>query len=91
MIKSKIVYVKDAILQPLYHTFTMLKTICSNDGGKIVVNIERDEIEYCLINVYSPTQDMENDQICFLQDLSATIEENLANKLLIGGDFIRRK
>ena len=76
-----------AILLPLNYTFNILNIISSNDGRKIVMNIELDGTQYCLINVYAPTQDMEKEQLLFLNDLSNNIESNLENKIVIGGDF----
>ena len=76
-----------AILLPSNYAFHIVNSTCSADGRKIVMNIEFNEIEYCLINVYAPTQDMENDQIKFLNELSSAMDSNLDKKILIGGDF----
>ena len=76
-----------AILLPVNYTFNILNFTSSNDGRKIIMNIELDGSEYCLINVYAPTQDMEKEQLKFIKDLVNNIESNLENKLVIGGDF----
>ena len=76
-----------AILLPLNYTFNIINTTTSSDGRKIVMNIELDGTEYCLMNVYAPTQDMEKDQLLFINDLVNNIESNLENKLIIGSDF----
>ena len=65
-----------AILLPVNYTFNILNFTSSNDGRKIVMNIELDGTEYCLINVYAPTQDMEKDQLKFINDLVNNIESN---------------
>ena len=76
-----------AILLPSNYLFNILNVTCCPDGREIVLNIEFNGTELCLINVYAPTQDMENEQINFLNELSNTIELNLENKIVIGGDF----
>lgn len=76
-----------AILLPINFNFTIENSKINNDGRKIVMNITHEENDYCLINIYAPTQDLENDQFQFFQDLNVDIENNLDKKLIVGGDF----
>ena len=76
-----------AILLPINYNFEIQNSTVSTDGRKITLNILCDEIEYCLINVYAPTQDLENEQIQFINYLRLDIEQNIEKKLIIGGDF----
>ena len=45
------------------------------------------ETVYCLINVYSPTQDQEKEQLDFLDNIQVIIDENLDKQIIMGGEF----
>jgi len=76
-----------AILFPSKDDLQVESTNIDDNGRKIVLNLVHEKDEYCLINIYAPTQDRETDQIKFLNDLKEDIESNLAKKIIIGGDF----
>ena len=58
-----------------------------NDWRLLLLNIRCNETEYCLINIYSPTADHEDEQVTFYDNLERIIESNLGKKIIIGGDF----
>ena len=76
-----------AILLPKKIDFIIDNVQISTDGRKIILEISKNEITYCLINIYSPTQDLEDDQIMFYKNLLIDVENNVGKKLIIGGDF----
>ena len=76
-----------AILLPKQTDFVINNVTISADGRKIILEITKNQISYCLINIYSPTQDSEDAQRLFFKDLTIDVENNLDKKLIIGGDF----
>ena len=49
-----------AILLPKNKDFIVDNVTISPDGRKIVLEITKNQTKYCLINIYSPTQDLED-------------------------------
>ena len=47
-----------AILLPIDYQFEIESCICSENGRKIILNISCEHNDYCLINIYAPTQDL---------------------------------
>ena len=76
-----------AILLPKNYEFNIDCIKIGNNGRKIILNITEEEHSNCLVNIYAPTQDKENEQILFFTELNNDIEDNLDKKLIIGGDF----
>ena len=76
-----------AILLPIDFNFTITETYASDDGRKIILVIKKEDTEFCLINIYSPTQNLENEQLEFFNNLERNIIEHIDKKILIGGDF----
>ena len=76
-----------AILFPKNINFKIESQNYDKDGRMILLCITYEQTEYCLINVYFPTQDHEKNQVDFLDDLQINIEANIDKKIIIGGDF----
>ena len=76
-----------AILFPKNINFKIESEYFDKDGRMLVLCITYEQIEYCLINVYCPTQDHEKNQLDFLDALQTNIEANIDKKIIIGGDF----
>ena len=76
-----------AILLPSKPNFTIDNVKISKNGRKIILNLKREDVEYCLINIYAPTQNMEKEQLTFFNNLEKDITENIDKKIIIGGDF----
>jgi len=76
-----------AILLPQNKDFIIDNVTICEDGRKIIMQITKNQVSYCFINIYSPTQDQEEDQLHFFRELYTDVESNLDKKLIIGGDF----
>ena len=66
-----------AILFPKNINFKIESEYFDKDGRMLVLCITYEQIEYCLINIYCPTEDHEKNQLDFLDALQINIEANI--------------
>jgi len=58
-----------------------------DDGRYIMMNVEHNEKQYLLLNVYAPTKDKPALQLAFFETLTTLLEDHVDKQIVAGGDF----
>ena len=72
---------------PIGHDIDVQKVTVDNDGRKVILCFKHNNNEFCIMNVYSPTQDHKLEQVTFITKLQNDIMENQDKSIIIGGDL----
>ena len=76
-----------AILLPKSLKIEINKTTLDNDGRLIMTDINIEDQNFILVNLYAPTKDKQNEQLQLLLDLQLMLAEFQDRNIVIGGDF----
>ena len=63
----------------------VLKTTTDKNGRFLVTNVNINQDEFCLVNIYAPND--QTQQVDFFAKVLEPIRRNITSKILVGGDF----
>ena len=76
-----------AILFPQHIVHTVKECITDTEGRFVILDVDINDVNYILINLYAPTKDHSADQVKVLLDIQDILSKFIDKSLICGGDF----
>ena len=76
-----------AIMLPSNLSYNINETVKDKDGRFIMLDIDIDDINYILVNVYAPTRDHKKEQITFIDYVKEQVTQHSEKNMILAGDY----